>query len=267
MRKHHNILVAMVLCFSGSALAGESGNDGIGLAVDLGLASSYVWRGWNLFQDESQMDPNMLVAPGLTWSVGDTDISVGYWSAWQLTGPNRSDVVDAGIGAEQDLFVLYAPSITDSVSAVVGLTGYIYPMADELTAGTAMPTYIEPTAGLAWEGPVTTSLSVSYFHGVQDALKGYRNVYVRPGLAWSAGLGDKMSLDLSGGFGYKLFTEIEAPVETNTMDLLLGAALPITIGSGAYVKPSLNVAWTNIDGESFSEGLAPWGAVNVGFSL
>jgi hypothetical protein len=256
-----------VLCMAGTAQAGEPGGQQLGLAFDVGLASAYVWRGWNLFQDESQKDPNLLLAPGVTWSLGDSGFSVGYWSAWQLTGPNRGALIDAGTGAEQDVILSYSRSLTDRVSAAFGLTGYLYPLADEEIAGTAVPAFLEPAVGLSWEGPVTASLNVAWFHGIQEALAGYRNVYLRPGLAWSHGLGARANLEVSGGFGTKLFTDVEAPVETNTMDVLLGAAVPVDLGGGVYLKPSLNVAWTEIKGAGFMEGLAPWAGLNLGCEL
>ena len=33
---------------------------GIGLNIDIGFATAFLYRGWNVFQDDSQLDRNML---------------------------------------------------------------------------------------------------------------------------------------------------------------------------------------------------------------
>lgn len=258
-----SLLAAAFLAALPTASAEEEGE--LGLALDLGVASAYVWRGWNVFQDEGQMDPNMLLAPGVTWTLGDSGLYLGYWGAYQVSGPNRAAMVDAGLGAEQDLLVGYGMDLSKTLSCTLGLTGYVYPLADEALAGTKTPTYLEPAVAVSWDGPVTASLNLAYFHGMGTPLEGLRNVYVRPGIAWSHPMGEKAGLDLAGGVGYKLFTQ--ADVTTNTLDLLVTAAIPITLGGSFYMKPSLNVAWTNIDGEAFVDGLAPWAGLNVGTEL
>jgi hypothetical protein len=75
----------------------------IGIDLDLGVASLYAFRGLNLFKQAGQNDANALFAPAITWTIGETGFSVGYLGAYQWTGSNRSALVDAGIGHEQDL--------------------------------------------------------------------------------------------------------------------------------------------------------------------
>ncbi|MFH1463591.1 MAG: TorF family putative porin [Pseudomonadota bacterium] len=237
--------------------------DPIGLSLDLGVASAYVWRGLNVFADSGQRDPNLLLAPSVAWSIGESGVSLGYWGAYQLTGPNRAALVDAGLGAEQDLWVGYDRALSGKLAASFLLTGYLYPLADEAAAGTAFPTYLEPAAGLGWVGPVTASVSVGYFHGLQPTLAGSRNVYLHPALSWGHALGEEVGLTVDAGFGYKLFTQAE--VTTNTLDVSLALGLPLTFGA-VHVNPALNLAWTNLGG-AFADGLVPWGGLNVGAEI
>ncbi|MBU1238084.1 hypothetical protein KJ865_00110, partial [Myxococcota bacterium] len=83
----------------------------LGLNAELQVSSAYVFRGLNVFQKTSQMNQNMLLAPGVTWSVFETGITIGYWGAYQLTGDNRSLNTDVGLNLEQDLYVTYERKI------------------------------------------------------------------------------------------------------------------------------------------------------------
>ena len=258
------MLTAMLLGLLAAPGVRAAERDPIGLSLDVGVANAYVWRGLNVFANDGQRDPdNLLLAPSVAWTPGDSGFAVGYWGAYQLTGPNRAALVDAGLGAEQDLWIGYDRGLTETLSASFLLTGYLYPFADEAAAGVAFPAYLEPGAALAWNGPVTASLGVSYFHCAQSALAGARNVYLHPTLSWGHPLGDKVGLTVDAGFGYKLFTQAE--VETNTLDWNLAVGLPLAFGV-VHVNPAMNLAWTNLGG-AFADGLVPWGGVNVGADL
>jgi len=46
-------------------------DEGACVNIELLYATSYVFRGLNQFQYASQLDPNMLLAPGISWSIAD----------------------------------------------------------------------------------------------------------------------------------------------------------------------------------------------------
>lgn len=235
----------------------------MGLNVDVGVASAYVWRGLNIFQGGGQSDQNFLLAPSVTWSVAGTGLSVGYWGAYQLNGGNASTLVNVGYGAEQDLILGYETALTDTLSLGAGLVYYFYPLADEEKAGTANPSYLEPGICLSWEGPVTLALKLSYLAGLQDALKNTRYLYINPTLSRGFRLSATVSVELAAGLGYKVYNDPDAIEEGNFWDIQFTAALPVQLGR-FYVKPSLGVAWTDLHVKTRWHELAPWGGVNVG---
>jgi hypothetical protein len=238
----------------------------VGVNIDLGLAGIYSFRGLNVFQSSSPMDQNALFAPSVTWSIFDTGLSLGYWGGYQATGDNIPQLIDAGLGAEQDFAVGYSADLPDDLSLSGSVVLYLYPFADAAAAGATAPAYLEPGVCLSWSDVVTLSLGLSYMAGLQDALAGSRYLYVNPSVSYSLPFGSAFSFDFSAGFGYKLFNH---PDETtnNVFDVLLGIAAPIALPSGFYLAPSLNLAWTNLDGRSVGDEFSFWGGVNVGVDL
>jgi hypothetical protein len=87
--------------------AAEEESAGYGLNIDVMYSTLYVFRGYNVFQDSSQMDQHGFLAPSITWSVFDTGLSIGYWGAFQLYGERRRAMIHEAIGAEQDLYLTY----------------------------------------------------------------------------------------------------------------------------------------------------------------
>ena len=240
----------------------------LGLNVDLGYATSYILRGYNVFQSDGQSDAHMLLAPGVLWTVPDTTFAVGYLGFFQLNGDNLGALIDAGLGAEQDLYVSWVHPVAESLSLTVGATAYLYPFADEAIVGASCPFYFEPMARLTYASVVDLGLAVHYFLGIQDepAIRGLSYLYVNPTVSKTLALTEKIGLSLRASYGFKLFKEGNDGM-SNVHDLLLAATLPITLGGGAYVTPGLSAAWTNIEGGDFADGLAVVGALNFGVNL
>lgn len=224
---------------------GDSEEDGIGLNLDLGFATAYIFRGYNVFQQSSQLDQNMLLAPGITWSISDTGLWIGYWGAFQVSGDNVGDNIDAGVGAEQDLLAGYDLEVGEAVTFSVGLAYYFYPFVDEDAAGCKTPSYLEPSLGISLATVVDIGLTVSYFAGVQDAVSDYRYLYLNPTLGKSFELHEMVGLDLALGYGYK-FYHPDSSVDENFHDVLFTIGLPIYLPRGFYVTPSFGMAWTDI---------------------
>jgi len=236
------------------------------LNVDVGVASVYVFRGLNLFQKDSQWNQHAFASPSLTFNVpGTNGLTIGYWGAYQLVGTNVREKLDAGTGGENDLTASYSRKLGDKLTAGAGLTSYIYPFAKKDAAGTRVPLYLEPFAFATLSSALDVGLKVTYFHGVQEAVKAYRYVYFNPSLAKTIELSKRVSFNPTASVGYKLFTDQSTPVsEANTVDVLVGAALPVTLSDTFYLKPSVCWAWTNLPEISLKKEMVAFGGVNVG---
>jgi uncharacterized protein (TIGR02001 family) len=250
------------------AAAAAEESDGVGINIDVGFATSYVFRGWNVFQSGAQRDQHMLLAPGIAWSIAGTGLTIGYWGAYQISGENISDNNDAALGLEQDLYAAYEWGISDSVTLQLGATAYLYPAASEKITGATCPAFLEPKLGIVWSGPLDLGLSFSYMAGLQDepAIRGIGYLYMNPYLGKSFSFGDTVGLDLALGYGFKIFQGGYEDAD-NAHDVTFTAALPIYPVSWFYLKPGVGLAWTNIAGKGFADELAFWAGLNVGADL
>jgi len=240
---------------------------GVGVNLDLGFATHYVFRGLNLFQEDAQLDPHTLLAPGATWSVGDTGLSLGWWAAFQLNG-NVRDNIDAGAGLEQDLFATYEFGLTDSVALGLQMYAYLYPFADEdVTLTRGAPIWLEPGASITWSTAVDLGLTVTYMAGVQDAIAEYSYLYLSPTLGRSFELAEPLSLDLAASFGYKAWLRSDEKLQDNTFDVGVKAGLTWCATDIFYVTPAVGFAWTNLEGLGFADEFIVYGMLNVGVDL
>jgi hypothetical protein len=238
--------------------------------IDVEGASAYVWRGVNLFgvdQDKQAFS----VFPSLTATFGS--FSIGYWGAFQVTGDGVNDpgaLVDAGVGAEQDLILKYSGTAAENLAYSAMLTYWIYPLADEAVAGTATPMYIEPGVGLTYSTAADLGLYVGYYRGLQDATKPFSFVYINPSVTKSLPLTGDISLALNLSAGYKAYTNLADGVDADrALDLALnvGATFPF---SDLYITPQVHAAFvTRADGldEEFGDQFIAWAGVHVGYNI
>lgn len=240
----------------------------LGLALDLGVSSVYVFRGWNMFQKSSQWDQHAFLAPSLTYAVGKTGLSIGYWGAYQFLGDNVGAAMDAGFGAENDLVFTFGREVASGVTAGAALTAYLYPAGKKATAGADFPVYLEPAIFVVWSSVLDVGLKLAYYHGLQKGIGAYRYLYVNPTLGKTVALTERVSLSVSGSFGAKLFNDNTTPVaQMNRYDLLVGVAVPIAVVGPLYVKPSVSWAWTDLPDKGFADEMVVFGAVNIGAAL
>ncbi len=264
------LIGALLLVAPVAARAEDAAEDSSwGLAADVGVASAYVFRGYNMFQATSQWDQRAYLAPSVTYTPAQVKgLSVGFWGAYQVVGPNIGPVKAAGLGAEHDLWLSYTRPLVGKLSGGLGFTAYVFPAAAPEIAGTAVPLYLEPAALLTLPTVVELGLKVSYFHGVQEAVSALRYAYLNPTASKSIELSERVSLLLSGSLGYKWFVDgSTATAKFNTLDVLVSAAAPITLKGSLYVKPSVSWAWTNLPGRSIPEKMVVFGGVNLGLTL
>lgn len=218
--------------------------EGLGLTLSLSWLSAYSFRGLNIFQQNSQTDQNMLLAPSIAWDIMGSGVEIGYWGGYQISGKNIGELIDAGLGAEQDLFVTYTWEMTDWASLTPTLIFYLYPFADEAAAGTAFPAYIDPTVDLTLSWALDFGMKVTYYAGLQSETNAFNHLYLSPSVARSFSFGSRVGLDAKFSFGYKLWQD--QTITDNTWDVLFDAGLPITISDKLTVTPRFQAAWTNL---------------------
>jgi hypothetical protein len=215
-----------------------------GVNVDVGLATIYNFRGWNTFAESSLMDQNALFAPSITWSIFDTGLYLGYWGAYQLSGNNKREMVDVGLGHEQDLLVGYDLGLADDIVTLsFAFTYFFYPFADEDAAGTANPSIIEPLVGISIATVIDLGLNISYFHSLQEEIKGLRHAYFNLSAGKSFSFNDTFGMDLGMGLGIKAWIE---DVNYNRVDLHFDWSVPIHLTEQLYVAPALHFSWTDL---------------------
>jgi hypothetical protein len=237
--------------------------------LDLGLSTAYLFRGYNIFQRSSQWDQHPFAAPSVSYTIPGVDgLAIGYWGAYQLVGPNVQAALDAGLGAENDLWVSYSHTLFGPLSGGLGFTAYVFPVATQEAAGTQVPAYLEPAIFASVASVLDAGIKVAYFHALQDAIGAYRYLYLNPTLGKTLTFNDWVALALSASGGYKLFIDGSSDVaQANTLDLLLSAALPVALAGPVYVRPSLSWAWTNLPDRSLTEGMTVFAGLNLGASL
>jgi len=226
--------------------AAEPEKKSVGINVDVGLATLYNFRGYNVFMENSMMDQNALFAPSVTWSIFDTGLSLGYWGAYQLSGNNKREMVDVGLGHEQDLILGYSKGFADDVVSLdLAFTYYFYPFAAEDADGKKNPSIIEPLVGISISTVMDLGFSISYFHAIQDSIQGLRHVYFNLSAGKSFAFNDIFGMDLGMGLGIKAWTNDNSP-EDNRFDLHFDWSVPIHLTDQLYVAPALHFSWTDL---------------------
>ncbi len=247
----------------------------IGLNMSLDFQTAYVFRGYNVFQQDSQLDQQMLFAPGISWNILGSGIELGYWGAYQVTGDNIGENVASALGTEQDLYLNYPWELTQEMALSFGTVLYLYPGADASITGADVPIFIEPGIGFNASLIVDLGLNASYFFGIQDeaGIRGISYLYINPTVAKQFTLTPQIELGLGLGYGFKLFKEGNDGAG-NIHDISVSVALPICLRERVCFSPGFNVAWTDladtVDAETgeatefkAADGFALWGGITI----
>ena len=243
------------------------GTPGKLLNIDVEGASAYVWRGINKFGDD-QSGQAFSVFPSLTATLGG--FSLGYWGAFQLSGDNKSVLVDSGVGGENDFILKYSAWLQHNLALSASMTYFTHPFADEDAAGTADPMYLEPGVGISYLTGADLGLYVGYYRGLQSVTEPASFLYINPSLGKTFRVSEDLGLALGLSAGYKVFTN-DPPNEDRAFDLALtvSAAIPV---SGMYITPQLHAAYVTRDdavvpdadsGDSF----VAWAGVHIGYDV
>lgn len=239
----------------------EEEKSGIGLNAELQIASAFVFRGLNLYAKDSQMDQHMLVAPGITWSIFETGLSIGYWGAFQLTGSNRKTNRQMGVNLESDFYVNYEKEIgKNKIKGSMQTYLFFFAEIPEMS----MPAYLEPSIAYARDfNFITAQLAIHYFLGLQEEIRPESYFYINPSLGKSFKIAKKEAA-LKFGYGFKLFKEGNTGM-SNIHDVFLSFEINFPFGWW-YVKPSISAAWTNIEGPDtkLTDGFVVWAQVIIG---
>jgi len=238
--------------------------------VDVEAASAYVWRGINLF-GANHNSQDFSLFPSITGTFGG--FTIGYWGAFQLTGNNKGQVVDSGVGAEQDIILGYGGAITDKLSYAAHLTYWIYPAAKESVAGTKTPMYLEPAVSVLYATAADLGLQLSYYRGLQDVTNPASFIYVNPSIGKTLPIAGDVSLALGLVGGYKIFTNLpDGKKADGSVDLTFnaGATFPF---SDMYVTPGVHAAFLSRadqavpGGVAFKDEFIAWAGVHVGYNV
>jgi hypothetical protein len=237
------------------------------LNIDVEAASAYVWRGINVFGTD-QNTQVFSVLPSLSATFGA--VTLGYWGAFQLSGDNKSFLVDAGVGAQNNLVLKYSGSLDNGLGYSAMLTYWIYPFADEDVAGTSTPMYIEPGAGISYLAGADLGLYVGYYRGLQTVNEPASFLYINPSIGKTFPLGDDLGLALGLSAGYKIFTN-DPPNKDRAFDLALNISLAVPFGD-TYITPQLHAAYVTRDDAAvpdaeFSDSFIAWVGVHVGYDV
>ena len=237
------------------------------LNIDVEAASAYVWRGINMF-GVNQNTQAFSVFPSLTATFGE--FSLGYWGAFQLSGDNKSELVDSGVGGQNNFILKYSGWLDDSLAYSASLTYWIYPFADEEVAGTATPMYMEPGFGISYLAGADLGLYVGYYRGLQAVTEPASFLYINPSIGKTFPLSSDLGVALGLSAGYKVFTN-DPPVEDRVFDLGLNVSMAIPF-SDSYITPQLHAAYVTRDDAvvpdaTFSDSFIAWVGVHIGYNV
>jgi hypothetical protein len=157
------------------------------VGVDVGLFSSYVWRGLSL--------TNKPVAQPAVWAsipAGNASVTLGVWSTFDLGRYDNFDEISESGGTSSFNLAEYDPYAEASftvgkVTLTGGGTAYIYPNSAGLTKDNNT---VELYAKAALESPFSPFLNLYYD---VDKIKG---AYLEGGIGYSIPASDKVSIDL-----------------------------------------------------------------------
>jgi hypothetical protein len=214
---------------------------GTGFDVVLQIVSAYVFRGYNVFQSTSQNDQNMALLGRLIWDVPRTDLSLGYSTAYQLTGDNVTHDVEVGLGAEQVAFVDYDWEITPHLTVTPEIAAIVYPAARDV------PFFLEGSTEARYTAPIDVSLYAGYFATVRPGPLSETHFYVRPLVAKDLDLTRQLKLSIEAGAGVKIFQANPAASHSNMFDVLTNTTIAYDFNSVISVSASGGIAWTNLE--------------------
>ena len=263
-----NVLRAALLA-AGASLYAVAGHAQAEIGVDLGLFSSYVWRGLSL--------TNKPVAQPAVWAsipAGNAAVTFGVWSTIDLGKYDdiNDDISESG-GTSSFNLAEYDPyaevSFTVGKATLTGgATAYIYPNSAGLTKDINT---VELYAKAAIEAPLSPGLAIYYD---VDKVKG---AYFEGSIGHSLQASEKVAIDLgataafNAGQGFDPDDESSNFADDGFTHLDLSAGVPFTAGP-LSITPALHLIITGDDATKIQSptnldaGAKVWGGVSLSWS-
>jgi len=267
--KRANVLGATLVVASAIAIATPAGAQTVG--ADLGLFSSYVWRGLSL-TNKPVAQPDLYV----TFPAGKASVTLGGWANVDLGkyDDGADDISESG-GTSAFNFAEFDPWAEISVPAgkatlTGGITAYFYPNDAGLTKDANT---WEVYGKVGFDVPLSPKIAAWYDI---DKIKG---LYVEGSVAHALPLGENHSLSLGALAGFNAGQSV--PDDPNSDEsfnfadngfthLDLSAGLPLTAGS-LSITPAFHFV---INGDDFVKVTSPtkthdmkvWGGVTLSWS-
>lgn len=261
------IVVGTALLVAGASLCAVPAHAQAELGVDLGIFSSYVWRGLSLTNK-----PVAQPAVYVTIPAGNASVLVGGWASIDLGKYDDplDDFSESG-GSSSFNFAEFDPYAEVSfpvgkVTLTGGATAYIYPNDFGFTSAAN-------TVELYAKGELDAPLSpkVSLYYDV-DKIKG---AYFEGGVSYSLAMSEKTSLDLGALAGFSAGQGVKAGESANFADdgfthLDVSAGVPFTAGAFS-ITPVLHLI---VGGDDFTKLTSPsktsdakvWGGVSLSWA-
>jgi hypothetical protein len=210
---------------------------------ELGLeyASAYVFRGENVFKEHDQNEQKMVAQPRFVWTPPDAGLSLGYASAWQLTGDNIGTNIDDGVGAEQDLFIDYDVKVARHLSISTELAMLAYPAAP------SFPLFFEGSAEANYTGPIEVGLYVGYLFAARQGPLSQDHLYLSPHIEKTFALHESLDLTTRVSGGWKLFKLKPSPIRSYSFDVLVTETLTYSVNDTLTLGAKVGLAWANLE--------------------
>lgn len=207
-------------------------NGHAGFRFEFDIASTFMWRGFDLYENRPAFQPSV------TYAFGDSGLSVNVWASFILEDRDIDKELD-----EVDFTVNYDFQVSENVSLSVGMINYGYYFLPDYSFknGNTQELYI--TAGLPRFilGPV---LSVYYDFNLG---KGW---YVELSVGRAIALTEKLNLEIGASLGYNSKLYID---DSGISDLNVSASLPFSVGR-LKITPSVNYTHVYLEPLYYEEG-------------
>jgi hypothetical protein len=269
-----------ILVAAGASLYAVAGHAQAEIGADVGLFSSYIWRGLSL--------TNKPVLQPAVWAsipAGSASITLGLWSTIDIgkyDDPNDDISESGGTSsfnlAEYDPYAEVAFTV-GKATLTAGGTAYIYP--NDFPPGTVGLNSDFNTVELYAKAGLDVPLSpfVNLYYDV-DKIDG---AYIEGGISHSLAASEKVSIDLGALAGFSAGQDADLDafgipqadffnfVDNGFTHLDLSAGVPFTAGSFS-ISPVIHLIITGDDAtkvqspSNLDAGAKVWGGVSIGWS-